>query len=645
MKRILIILLCLLTLGAGAQSRKKAITLTLQEQRAATISDVSYDLTFNMPSTPKEHVNGTAIISFFLKEKAEVTLDFQGRFSGACMVNGKKRVAQMHNEHIIIPKKMTKKGLNSVEMNFVCPDKAIKRYNDYLYTLTTPGGVRQWFPCFDQPDLRATFTTQMNMPEGWKALVSDGRTPMPTSHYALMAGCFEEQQLTRDEHHLRILYRGLTAEQTGQVPKLLEEAAQALKWTENYMGMKYPFETLGMAILPGYESGGIERPGVVLLSDKSLFLSEKSSRNEQLRRMELVAHEVAHQWFGSIVTQNGTEEAWAKEILTNFLAAEMTRQQLSKSDRDLDFLQAHQAQAMSFDRTEATHPIAWNTGKQNHTTLLGDDIVCDKSTVMMRTLEDIVGQKQLQGTLQQYIRDHYFKSASWDELVTTLDQQAPKAGVKAFCDVWVKQKGMPVIHTTYRDGQLIVSQTDPFGRGLFWPQKFDIRLIYDLERSRTITVDMTEPTVSIKLARQPSSIIPNYSGRGYGRFTLDDAYSQKLPLRLIVTRGDLQRYALLLTLYDNYLMGRIPPSYFGELYRDMIKEKNPLIIETGISHMISISAKMAPHERQTLEQCIMDLLSENKRPEFRQTVVRLMTERATSPEVREQLRQMTQTTN
>lgn len=644
MKQILTILLCLLTLGAGAQKHEKGVTMTLPEQRAATISDVRYDLTFNIPATPKERLHGTAIVSFLLKEKADVTFDFQGRFSGACLVNGKKRVATMRHEHIIIPKKITKKGLNSVEMNFVSSEKALKRHKDYLYTLTTPGSARQWFPCFDQPDLRATFTTQTNMPEGWKALVSDGKTPMSTSHYALMAGRFEEQQLTRDERHLRVLYRDLTAEQKEQLPKLMEEAVQALRWTEGYTGIKYPFETVNIAILPSVPED-MERPGAMLLSDKVFFPNEKPSRDDQQRRLGVVAHEVAHQWFGSIVTQNGTEETWAKEVLANFLADEMTRQQLPKGDRDLNFLQVHQARALAFDRTDATHPIAWNPGKHNHAALLSDDIVCDKSAVMMRALGDIVGQKQLQGALQQFIRNNYLKHASWDELVAILDQQVPQAGVRTFSDVWVKQKGMPVIHTTYRDGQLIISQTDPLGRGIFWPQKFDIRLIYDLERSRTITVEMTHPTVSIKLAHQPSSIIPNYSGRGYGRFTLDKAYSQKLPLRLIVTRGDLHRYALLLTLYDNYLMGNIPPSYFGELYRDMVKEKNPLIMETAISHMISIAANMPPRDRQTLEQCIMDLLAENRRPEFRQTVVRQMTERATSPAVREQLRQMTQTTN
>lgn len=645
MKHILTMLLCLLTIAAGAQSFEKGVTKTLADYRTRAISNVSYDLTFNIPATQKERVHGTAIISFFLAEKAVVVLDFQGRFSGACLVNGKKRVAGMKNEHIIIPQKMTKKGLNSIEMNFVCHDKALNRQGDYVYTLFAPGQAQQCFPCFDQPDLRAQFTTQMNVPKDWKTIASDSSTPIPTSLYAFVAGRFEElQQRTREGYQMIVLHREQAPEKVKQLPKIIEEASQSLRWMESYTGVRYPFEAFSMVILPDYQPGGMELPGAMLLTDKHLFLSEKPSHNEQLRRRELIAHETAHQWFGSIVTQKQAGEAWTKEVLANFMASKMTRQQLSKSDYDLNFLSTYQARAVDVDRQESTHPIAQRQDKPNHTTKLFDDIIYDKAPVVMRLLEDIVGQKELQTALQQYLSNYYYKSASWDDLVAIIDQQAPQAGVRQFSDVWVKQKGMPVIHTSYRDGQLIVSQKDPYGRGLFWRQKFDIRLIYDLDHSRTVTIDMTQPTVTMKLGRQPSSIVPNYSGRGYGRFTLDDPYTQKLPLRLIITRGDVNRYALMQTLHDNYLMGRIPPSYFGELYRDMTKEKNPLIMETGISHMISISENMPQNERQTLEQCIMDLLRENRRPEFQQTVVRLMSQRATSPQVKEQLQRMMQTT-
>ena len=321
MKHILTMLLCLLTIAAGAQSFEKGVTKTLADYRTRTISNVSYDLTFNIPATQKERVHGTAIISFFLAEKAVVVLDFQGRFSGACLVNGKKRVAGMKNEHIIIPQKMTKKGLNSIEMNFVCHDKALNRQGDYVYTLFAPGQAQQCFPCFDQPDLRAQFTTQMNVPKDWKTIASDSSTPIPTSLYAFVAGRFEElQQRTREGYQMSVLHREQAPEKVKQLPKIIEEASQSLRWMESYTGVRYPFEAFSMVILPDYQPGGMELPGAMLLTDKHLFLSEKPSHNEQLRRRELIAHETAHQWFGSIVTQKQAGEAWTTEVLANFMA-------------------------------------------------------------------------------------------------------------------------------------------------------------------------------------------------------------------------------------------------------------------------------------------------------------------------------------
>ena len=144
--------------------------------------------------------------------------------------------------------------------------------------------------------------------------------------------------------------------------------------------------------------------------------------------------------------------------------------------------------------------------------------------------------------------------------------------------------------------------------------------------------------MSFDIGPAPSYIIPNYNGSGYGRFTLDDVYTRKLAQRLIVTRDDLQRYALLLTLYDNYLMGRIPASYFGELYRNMMKEKNPLIMQTMRRPYVQDCLRPGTaKERQTLEQCIMDLLSENRSDECRRTIIRKMSRHATAPEVLKQI--------
>lgn len=634
---LLVILFSLWGQGVYGQAHEKGVSKELAEQRVKNISNISYDLTFDIPSNQQEPVKGKLVLEFFLDEKKDVVLDFQGKFSGVCVINDKSRAVDMENEHIILPGKRLKKGINSIEIDFVSLDKGLNRFPDYIYTLFVPDQARSCFPCFDQPDMRATFTTHLNMPNGWKSIVSNGKYPIPTYLYSFVAGKFEEQIGQREGYKIHALYREQDPQKVKQLGKIFDEVGISLHWMEGYTGIKYPLEEFGMIILPGYQFGGMENPGAVQLTDRRIFLGSHPSKDEQLSRMELIAHETAHQWFGNMVTLKWFGDVWTKEVFANFMASKITRQKYSRADHDLNFLKTYQSRAMAFDRSEGTHPIAQELKNLDNASLLYDDIIYDKAPVMMRILEEIMGAQRLQSGLQKYLQKYFFKSASWDDLIEVLDQEAPGINVRQFSDVWVKQKGMPTIHTTYQDGNLIISQTDPYGRGLCWRQKFEIRLIYDIDKSRTVTVDMQQPTVSIKIGQRPNSIIPNYNGRGYGRFTLDDSYTEKLPLRLIVTRNDLHRYALLLTLHDNYLMGRIPPSYFGELYRVMIKEKNPLIMKTAIDHMFKIAFDRPLSERQTLEQCIMDLLPENKSADCRQTIIRKMAANASAKEVSEQI--------
>lgn len=648
-RQLLTCLLCLAAISGLAQKNmdqrtahtlqtlKKGVTKELADGRSSNISQVNYDLTFNIPANQKQAVTGTAYISFLLKERDDVVLDFQGTFSGVCIINGKRRTVTYKNEHIVLPMKQLKDGLNTVALNFTSASSALNRHADYMYTLFVPDHARSCFPCFDQPDLRALFTTALNLPDGWKMMTSDSENPLPTYLYSFVAGRFQEKKSERDGRLMRALYLETDPKKTAQIDHIFDEASNALRWMETYTGIKCPFKEYGMVILPGYQFGGMEHPGAIQLNDRRLFLGENPSQEDQLRRTELIAHETAHLWFGDMVSLKWFEDVWTKEVFANFMAAKITRRQFSKVDHDLNFLKTYQARAIAIDRTDGTHPIAQSLTNQNEAAMLYDNIIYDKAPVMMRMLEQMMGAKKMQAGLQKYLRKYYFNNASWDDLIETLDSEAPTAGVRQMSEVWVKQKGMPTINTTYQDGKLVVSQYDPYGRGLCWRQKFDIRVVNDLGHSRTITVDMQQPTMSFDVGQAPSYIIPNYNGSGYGRFTLDGEYTRRLPKRLIITRDDLQRYALLLTLYDNYLLGRIPANYFGELYRNMMKEKNPLIMQTCIDHMFKIAFDQPAHERKTLEQCIMDLLPENHSDECRRTIIRKMSRHATSPEVIQQL--------
>ena len=273
-----------------------------------------------------------------------------------------------------------------------------------------------------------------------------------------------------------------------QLDKVLDEFTQSLKWMEGYTGVRPPFKEYNMAILPNYPFGGMENPGAFQLSERRIFLNKDASQDDELKRMELVAHETAHLWFGDIVHVNWQENLWMKEVFANFMSSKITRRQFERNEHEMNFINTYQTRAIAIDRTEGTHPIE-QKAELNHSNMLYDNIIYNKATVMMRMLEQTLGATNMQNGLRRFIQEKYFKDANWDELIDILDKENPAAGVRQFSEVWVKQKGMPIINTVYKDGQIIVSQTDPFGRGLCWRQKFVIQTVNDLKPSRTLVVD------------------------------------------------------------------------------------------------------------------------------------------------------------
>ena len=634
----LIFTLCLMVLGLYAQVPEKGVSKELAQQRKTNISNVSYDLTFNIPADAKTPVTGKAIITFDLLQKSDVVLDFQGGFSGTCTINGKKkRQATYRHEHILLAAKLMKDGFNIVEIDFASTNKALNRQKEFMYSIFMPDQAHSAFPCFDQPDIRARFTTTLNVPEDWKAIISDGTNPIPTNLYSFVAGKFEEKAAVREGYPIRILYRETDPKKVAQLDVIVSEIAKSMKWMENYTSIKCPFKEYGMAILPDYPFGGMEFPAAFQINQSRLLLEKNASKEEELKRVELIAHETAHLWFGDMVQLNWTDNLWEKEVIANIMASKITRKQVDAKESDFNFLLTYQNPAMALDRTEGTRAIE-RPSIVDHTSLLYDNIIYNKATVMMRALEQIMGAAKMQSGLRSFLQKYYFKNATWEDLIEILDKQNPTVGIRQFFEVWVKQKGMPIINTSYKNGQIVVSQTDPFGRGLCWRQKFVVQVIYDLSPSRTITVDMKQPIMTYSLKNgKPSYIIPNYDGQGYGIFTLDDDYAEILPKRLITTRNDLARYCLVNTIYDNYLQGKIAPSHFGELYRFMMKEKNPIIMQAAIDNMFKIAFDLSLEQRKTLELCMMDLLGENRSKDCRQLIFRKMAANAISPDVLAQL--------
>lgn len=630
-KGLFLLILSIVVLSVNAQT----------DNRKANISGILYQLTFNIPENPAEKVSGKATITFDIKSKQDVVLDFQGTPGNVLVYKankgkGKKASVKVQNDQIIIPGKMFKPGTNKVAIDFSSQEKALTRSGNVVYTQVQADEGRALFPCFDDNDMRAQYQTTINAPEGWKSVTVDMAEKMAPVDYTFITGKLFEKTSNTDGRNLRVLYSATEPDKVAQIDQVFQEVAKSMKWMEGYTGIGNPYEKeCVIFILPSLDLGGLERRGYIVLSERAILLGKKPSKEELLKRTELIAHETSHIWFGNITA---IDEPWAKEVLANFMASKITRSQYKKYEVEVSFMNTYMRNAVALDRTEATHPIAQEVDNPHDPILWYDNINYCKGPVMMRMMEDEMGAEAMQKGLQQCLRDHYLSNISWDQIVETLDKQAPAAGVRQFSDVWVKQKGMPIITCAYKDGQIVVSQTDPYGRGLCWRQKFELKVISNLGVAQTIKVDMQQPTMTFKQkGGAPGFIIPNQDGRGYGRFTLDDNYVKILPTKLITTRNDINRYTLLNLIHDNYLQGKIDPRHFGELFRFLGREKNPLIMETAIDQMHKIASDLTLQQRYTLELVIMDLLGENKTKECRQLVLRKLGTSAISPEVLDKL--------
>ena len=629
---LIILVLSVVSLGMNAQT----------DNRKGNISSVLYQLTFHVPENPQDKVTGKATITFDTKTKQDVVLDFQGTPGDVVVFKankgkGKKADVKIKNNQIVIPGKLFKPGTNKVTVDFTSQDKALMRSGNVIYTQVQADEGRALFPCFDVEGLRAQFQTTINAPAGWKAITIDMSEMVTPSQYMFAVGKFNEKSSTVDGRTLHVYYTETDPDKVAQIDQVFKEVSKAMKWMEGYTGIGNPYEKEGVIyILPSFQLGGLERRGAVALSDKAVFLGKKPSKEDLLKRTELIAHETAHIWFGNITA---IDEPWAKEVLANFMASKMTRSQYKKDEFEINFMNTYVRHAMNLDRTEGAHPIAGEIADPHDPVWMYDHINYCKAPAMMRMLEDEMGAQAMQQGLQQCIKEHYMGHISWREIVETLDKQAPGAGVRQFCDVWVNQKGMPIITTSYKNGEVIVSQADPYGRGLCWRQKFELKVISTLGQAHTFKVDMQQPTMTFKVkgGSAPGYIIPNQDGRGYGRFTLDDNYVKLLPMRLITTRNDLHRYTLLNLIHDNYLQGKLAPSHFGELFRFLGREKNSMIMETAIDQMHKIASDLTVRQRNTLELVIMDLLGENKTKDCRQLVLRKLGTSAISPEVLDKL--------
>lgn len=647
---------------AGQESAVAGVSRELAAQRKADIKDLHYQLHFSIPELKTEAVEGRVRISFTLAKARQVVLDFREKPEAVktMQVNGEKIQPVVVDEHVIVPALNVRRGKNEVVIEFVAGDQSLNRNEDYLYTLLVPDRARTLFPCFDQPDLKATFTLDLEVPEDWVAVANgpvvrekrnEGRKrvlfeqtePLSTYLFAFVAGQWEELEETRDGRTVKLYHRETDGAKLAQSRVIFDQVFSALKWMEKYTGIPYPFAKYDLVVVPGFQFGGMEHAGAVLYNDKRMFLSESPTVEEELGRMELIAHETAHMWFGDDVTMAWFDDVWTKEVFANYFAAKIAEPEFPKVNHALNALRSFYPTAYSEDRTEGTNAIRQPLDNLNSAGLIYGQIVYNKAPVVMSKLVERIGEEGFRHGIQEYLREYAYGNATWDGLIGILDGYT-ETDLAAWSRVWVDEKGMPVISAVCRGEELVVRQTDPLGRNLLWPQKVSYALYrkpmnrsgrYEVER---VTLDLTDSVNVLKVRPGVEYAVPNADGQGYGYFVFDRRTGAFCLNQLAGFEDPVMRLAVVIGLNESRLNGCITAEEFTEgILKHLKVEGEPLIFTAALGYVKDACLRKQMGRNTTTEKALLSLAQTSEKTEFRQAAWRALLDVWTSPEITQEV--------
>uniref|UniRef100_UPI003BACD3A4 M1 family metallopeptidase n=1 Tax=Gracilimonas sp. TaxID=1974203 RepID=UPI003BACD3A4 len=615
------------TLGCSTSPKvEPGVSLELAKFRKALISDVNYELFFNLPEKETEDISASETITFTLKEAGhDIQLDFResAELLKSLSINGAEAEIQFKDEHLMLPAQLLSEGVNTVAIEFTAGESSLNRNPGYLYTLFVPDRARTAFPLFDQPDLKATYDLTLEIPVSWEA-ISNAPLASQTDNdstktlefatsdlissylFSFVAGDFEAVTRTVNGREMTMLHRETDSEKVARnVDDIFELHAASLNWLEEYTGIDYPFQKFDFALIPSFQYGGMEHVGAIQYRASSLFLEEDPSDSQLLSRASLIAHETAHMWFGDLVTMEWFNDVWTKEVFANFMAAKIMNPNFPDIDHDLNFVLRHHPSAYSVDRTEGPNPIRQHLENLNEAGQMYGAIIYNKAPIMMRQLELLVGEDLFKEGLREYLSSYSFGNATWPDLITILDQKTDQ-NLKSWSEVWVNTAGRPHFSVEFKEDELpgreplrydVLVQTDPAGLERVWPQQVGIWTISPKDSSFKffdIRSDEQKKFATLNKLRAETRVF-NANGRGYGLFPADLKTLQHWEHMRDVRKG-----SHLINLYENMLEQNevFPDSYLGELLRVIQIEENQLLLNLALGHIESIYWKLLTEEQR-----------------------------------------------
>lgn len=413
--------------------------------------------------------------------------------------------------------------------------------------------ARRFFPCWDEPSFRARFQLTAVIPENWIAVsnmpvenekkidnkkeVRFAPTPSMSSYLnVFVAGELDLIESKSGPTQIRVI----TTKGKGEMGRYaLEATAQILQYYNDYFGVPYPLPKLDQIALPGGFGGAMENWGGITYYESVLLFDPKNSSVETKQSIyEVVAHEMAHQWFGDLVTMAWWDNLWLNEGFASWMGTKCTARfnpqwevwlQNSLPRNPARRAGIAKEVAMEGDARSTTHSIQQPIATEAEANSAFDDITYKKGQSFLRMLESFLGEDVFREGIRKYIATHKYSNSTTADLWSALAEASGKPVVEIAAG-WTQQPGFPIV-SVKRDGEKIALTQERFAVNFANPPalQWQIPLTYSVAGDPTThSLLMTGKSAELPPIPADRAVKFNVDGAGNYRVQYDDSSWQLL---------------------------------------------------------------------------------------------------------------------